>query len=448
MGQPAAKQGDRITSTVNPYFLMPPRQVTEQLVNRDRSSGTPTRTQPGKLELQWEYYNGRDWTELFIIDTTSNLTESGSVQFLAPVDMQPLLKFEPVKRYWIRVRLLQSDNDYAPQLSGVFLNTVQVSQKTTVTNELLGSSNGRENQRFRLSKNPVLPGQRIRVREPERPSTEEVAGIKAEAEAVKVTTAADGSQIYWIYWQEVKSLNGSGARNRHYTLDRITGEVRFGDGKHGLIPPEGRDNIVCEFYQAGGGTAGNQLPNKINQLKTSIPYITALTNPVAADGGSAPETLTAAKERGPQTLKHRDRTITASDYEWLVRQAAGTRVARAKCLSNRNRSLQFEPGWVTIVIVPDGTKKKLLPSPELIRVVEDDLASRSLATLSNYTPAHINVMGPGYVPVEVVAEVVPVTLTQANTVRKEVLTALDRFFHPLTGGPDRNGWAFGRDVYL
>lgn len=436
-------------TSVNLYFLVPPRQVTEQFSTPVRSR-TPTRTESSKPELRWEYYNGRVWTELFVIDTTSNLTESGSVQFFGPADMRSLQKFESTERYWIRVRLLQSSSDYAPQLSGIFLNTIRVAQKTTVKEELLGSSNGRENQRVRLAKSPVLPGQRIRIREPERPSTEKAVAIQAEiGEAtVQVTTATDGSQVYWVYWQEVKTLNGSGAHSRHYTLDRITGEVRFGDGKHGLIPPEGRDNIVCEVYQAGGGAGGNQPAGKINQLKTSIPYITAVTNPVAADGGSEPETVAAAKERGPQSLKHRDRAITASDYEWLARQTVGTRVARARVLPNRNRSLQFERGWVTIIIVPEGAEKKLLPSAELIRAVEDHLASYSLVTLSHYIPDHINVVGPGYIPVEVIAEVVPVTLTQANTVRKTVLEALDRFFHPLIGGPDRSGWAFGRDVYL
>ena len=63
-------------------------------------------------------------------------------------------------------------------------------------------------------------------------------------------------------------------------------------------------------------------------------------------------------------------------------------------------------------------------------------------------PARINVIGPGYLPVEVVVEVRPVSLPQASAVRQAVLSALDTFLHPLTGGPDGQGWAFGRDVFL
>jgi hypothetical protein len=140
--------------------------------------------------------------------------------------------------------------------------------------------------------------------------------------------------------------------------------------------------------------------------------------------------------------------VTLEDFEWLARQAVGTRVVRATCLPNRNRDLDFEPGWTTIIIVPSGTEKKLLPSVELIRAVEDDFATRSLAPLTSLTPARINVIGPGYMPVEVAVEVVPLSLTQADAVRRACLTALDRFLHPLTGGPDGTGWAFGRDVFL
>jgi hypothetical protein len=335
-------------------------------------------------------------------------------------------------------------------VSGVFLNTVRVAQATTISNELVGSSNGRQNQVFRLSTPPVFPGQRLLVREPERPSAEEEAVLQQEGggDTIQRREGTAGATEIWVRWHEVDSLHSSGTRSRHYTLNHITGEVRFGDGVHGLIPPEGRDNIVCETYRTGGGAGGNQPVGALSQLKTSIPYIAAVTNPVAADGGSDAETLHAVQERGPHILKHRRRAVTLEDFEWLARQAVGTRVMRATCLPNRNRDLGFEPGWTTVIIVPSGTDKKLLPSAELIRAVEDDLATRSLATLTGLTPARINVIGPGYMPVELAVEVVPLSLTQADAVRRACLAALDRFLHPLTGGPEGTGWAFGRDVFL
>jgi hypothetical protein len=400
--------------------------------------------------LIWEYWNGRQWTELAVVDETKNFTESGAVQFIGPADMAALAQFEPTPRFWIRVRLLHGPAAEAPFLSGVFLNAVRVVQATTVRDELLGSSSGSKNQVFQLSRGAVFPGQQILVRERERPTAEEEARIKDEAgdDAVQLRMAADGTTHVWVRWREVRSLNRSGAHSRHYTIDRISGQIRFGDGNHGLIPSEGRDNILCEVYRAGGGASGNQPAGAINQLKTSIPYIAAVSNLIAADGGADAETLRDMQERGPQTLRHRDRAVTPDDFEWLARQAVGTRIARAQCLPNRNRDLSPEPGWVTVIIVPRGTEKRLEPSAELIHAIEDDFATRSLATLLGEPATRINVIGPGYLPVEVAVEIRPVSLPQAGAVRQAVLSALETFLHPLRGGPDGQGWAFGRDVYL
>jgi hypothetical protein len=46
------------------------------------------------------------------------------------------------------------------------------------------------------------------------------------------------------------------------------------------------------------------------------------------------------------------------------------------------------------------------------------------------------------------AVVAPLDLSQAGPVGESVGRALEGFFHPLTGGPEGEGWPFGRDVYL
>jgi hypothetical protein len=58
------------------------------------------------------------------------------------------------------------------------------------------------------------------------------------------------------------------------------------------------------------------------------------------------------------------------------------------------------------------------------------------------------VVGPDYLPIGVEAAIAPVHPAEAGTVFEAVMAALQRFLHPLTGGPDGQGWPFGRDVYL
>ena len=72
--------------------------------------------------------------------------------------------------------------------------------------------------------------------------------------------------------------------------------------------------------------------------------------------------------------------------------------------------------------------------------------------LSGRVPAGLSgqlfVTGPDYLPVGVEAVITPRDFTAAGRVLDAVTTALAAFLHPLTGGPEGQGWPFGRDVYL
>jgi hypothetical protein len=244
----------------------------------------------------------------------------------------------------------------------------------------------------------------------------------------------------------VGSFLAAGLRSRHYLLDHVSGLVTFGDGRHGLIPPRGTNNVLAS-YQSGGGPAGNVPSGAVAKLQSPLPGLASMRNPVAADGGAAVETVDQVKARGPQSLRHRQRAVSASDFEWLARQAAGTRVVRARCLPNVNRALRFEPGWVTLVVVPQGTEARLAPGSELVRDVQNFLEAAAFAGLSAGAPARISVIGAGYLQVVVAADLVPLDFDEAEVVKQRAAAALDAFFQPLTGGPRGSGWEFGRDVY-
>jgi hypothetical protein len=413
----------------------------ERVATRSVASGLP--------QLRWEYFNGAAWRALPVFDDTNDLTKSGGLEFLTPPDIQPLAKFDLAARYWIRAQSSQNDPFDTQNLGGVYLNTVSAVQGTTISDEALGSSNGLAGQVLPFVNVPVLPGQQIMVSEPEPPSDHERVAIEEEegGDAIQERTNAQTQQtVVWVRWHEVANFLASDAHSRHYTLDRITGLLTFGDGQRGLIPPVGTDNIVAA-YRSGGGAAGNQPKGVIVQVKSPVPGLSGATNPVAADGGAEPEQIPPLKERGPQVLRHRGRAGSAADLEWLAMQADGTRVARARCLPNINSDLKFEPGWATLLIVPRGDEARLVPSSELVRQVENYLAARAFVGLAQETPMRINVIGPGYIQVTVRAEIVPKNIDESQTVKRQVLNALLSFLHPLNGGPQGTGWEFGRHVY-
>lgn len=244
-------------------------------------------------------------------------------------------------------------------------------------------------------------------------------------------------------WHEVTDFYGSGPRSRHYVLDHLTGEISFGDGLHGLIPPVGNGNIRLARYQIGGGKAGNKPAGTIVQLKTTVPYVDKVTNTEAAAGGADAETPDSLLERAPRTIRHGNRAVTVEDYEDLA-MLASPEVARTRCIPLRN--LEEDPlgaqppvrGEVSVIIVPRSSEAKPQPSLELLSQVQDHLEAYSVPT------AHVSVVGPLYVRVEVNAEIALVSLEGASVVERAVQQQLASFLHPLTGGPDGTGWDFGR----
>ncbi|HVO84769.1 MAG TPA: putative baseplate assembly protein [Syntrophobacteria bacterium] len=391
----------------------------------------------------WEYTDGTAWKNLGVQDGTANLTESGTVEFIGPSDASAGDRFGvPAPRFWIRARLETGDK-HKIALHGAYLNTTWTRNCTTVRNEPLGSSTETPNAEFTLSRFPVLEGLKIEVREPDRPNEEEL-GVLRDEEGEDVLQPADQGQAssreYWVRWHRVDDFRFSEKTSRHFTIDWSTGRIRFGDGKKGMIPPAGRDNIRAAWYQSGGGAKGTAARNAITVLKRSIPFVEKAFNVDQAGGGSDAETAASVMVRGPQTIKNRDRAVTWEDYEWLAKEAS-LQVARATCLPAKTKD---EAGTVRLIIVPLSDELQPLPSQGLIRQVKDYLNTR----MRRIGTANLSVIGPKYVEVSVQATVFPEKLEEADLVRRRVRENLTAFFHPLSGGPDRTGWEFGRDVYV
>ena len=67
----------------------------------------------------------------------------------------------------------QGDYVVEPRLVRLLLNTTMAAQTITRRNEVLGSSDGSKNQKFRATRTPILPGQQLEVREAELPAATE-----------------------------------------------------------------------------------------------------------------------------------------------------------------------------------------------------------------------------------------------------------------------------------
>lgn len=390
----------------------------------------------------WEYWNGTAWLKWTVLDDTQGVRRAGLIQFVAPSDFALSAQFGQ-SGYWLRMR--QGDKQFQPRFRHVLLNTTMAVQGTTISNEILGASNETPSQQFRTMQAPVLAGQKMEVRESTEPSWKERAQIQsAEGDdaIVEVAEATGKGDGFWVRWHEVPNFCGSGPRDRHYLLDRMSGEVSFGDGAYGMIPPASPANIRAS-YRTGGGVAGNQPADAIAQLKSAIPYIQKASNCEAASGGTDPEPEAALLARGPLGIRHGGRAVTRQDYEDLA-MLASREVAHARCvpladLTQDPDARMTKPGVVSLIIVPRSTDLKPRPSLDLFERVRTYLdACRQLT-------ADLELVGPEYVRVDVECEMAVSDPEAAGAVELAARRALYRYLHPVTGGVHGNGWDFGRE---
>lgn len=185
------------------------------------------------------------------------------------------------------------------------LPVVQVD--ANIDNEILGSSDATVGQRFRFARVPLIQ------------------------DSLEISVDEGNGAVRW---QCRDSLLHSLSNDRHYMVRRDEegfALVEFGDGRHGKIPTQGRNNITAA-YRVGGGRKGNVPPYTIVKAVTPIDQLEHVFNDSPAVGGTDAESTEEAVAKGPQVFRAQQRAVTATDYEAHAR-AFGVGKARAHAAS-------------------------------------------------------------------------------------------------------------------
>ncbi len=445
----------------------------------DRGTGIERRNPP----LVWEYStnptpkNPSNWQEVKPStrpreeDTTGGLNNpNGNIVFYLPLTAKPT-EVHGKLAYWLRCRFEPREEQrlytQSPRIQGIEAyargGTVWATHAIIYDDELLGRSNGEPGQIFHLQNVPVL--------------------TPSEDETVEVEELRDGELVF-VPWQRVSDFSISTRYDRHFTLDLATGEVCFGPGIHqrngtvrqyGRIPEVGR-MIRFNRYRHGGGAQGNVPAGKLQILRTSLSYITRVTNLEAAEGGFNQESLEEAKMRARREIRAQQRAVTIEDFEHLAKRASRA-VARVKCHTpttvrpgdDQTSDLYLPPGMIELLIVPSAFKSVRAGDYSGLQL-SSPLQAEIRAYMDQYrlltTTLHIR--APRYLGVKVHAAVVPTDYTPVEQLQVRVLEALRRFISPLALPPedqvegvetamnpidtflrpDWEGWPFGRDLYV
>src|SRR6266545_2068675 len=364
---------------------------------------------PRNPPMLWEAWNGTGWDTCEVEkDDTGGLNRDGEIFLHVPpthqagiLDLAPNEVGDELRGGLIRARVIAVEEGQPPYSSSPMIHgltaatigaTVEAINAEIVRNEPLGEAEGIPGQRFNLIRSPVLAGATPGMREV-------------------------------LFGPAVREQDGS---FRQY----------------GAFPPKGAWVRMTQ-YAVGGGRGGNVAKGAIKGLRSPIPFIAAVSNRIAAQGGVDAETIEAAKDRGPIQLRTRSRAVTPEDFEQITKEAA-PEVARVRAVAAGDA---VDAGCVKVLIVPAAAMvqgrirfEDLVPTEETlekIRVRLDD--TRLIGTRVLIEP-------PLYRGVTVVARIVARTRSSAVRIRAEALEALDAYFSPLSGGPDGDGWPWGRPV--
>lgn len=401
---------------------------------------------PKDPPLSWEAWCGsvEGWQRCNIErDETGGLNQTGTISLFLPEGMESrVLSRQPA--YWVRVRVIQARPRQPAYSQSPRVNTVTgetiggtmwATHSTVVPGEILGTATGIPGETFQLHNAPLLP--------------------RTADEHIEVQN--DDEEGEWVGWEEVETFRDSHDDDLHYVIDGVMGLISFGPvirQPNGVERHYGRtmqkaQPVRMTRYRYGGGVVGNVGANTLTVLKSSIPYVSRVTNRVPAVGGLDPESLESAKMRTPAVLRSQDRAVTAGDYEFLAMQASRS-VARAKCIQVRSDAAgtSVPPGVVELLIVPlippdhERTRDSLQPSPELLNEVRQYLDDRRLLA------TQLTIDSPEYLGVSVEATIVVQRHMDAEAVKAAIIQKVERHLDPLHGGADGAGWPFGRDLYL
>jgi hypothetical protein len=181
----------------------------------------------------------------------------------------------------------------------VFGNVIDATRGESVFNEVLGSGDPRTlNQVFKLQRQPLT-----------------YVGPQAA-----LTVTVDG-----VLWTEAPSFFNAAPADEIYVLSHDDDQqtfVTFGDGVHGRLLPSGVKNVVAN-YRVGAGKAAPPAGG-IAQVSRPVDGLRAVVSPIAADGGSDPQSLDDLRTQAGKKSLLIGRAVSVADFEALANNADGS----------------------------------------------------------------------------------------------------------------------------
>jgi hypothetical protein len=351
---------------------------------------------------------------------------------------------------WIRVSVRDTvTQQMTARFSWVGINAADVIQRTHVAAERLPDGNGEPDQVATLTNAPVLTesvrltvGGEVWRRIDDLSAAAPEVPVGTNDDSVS-TTSAGGSCAGRSVIQRTTSVAADPLEDaKVFTVDRESGEIRFGNGARGFRPPAGA--VIQAAYDFGGGRQGQVGIGAIKQAPALSSNL-GVRNPVPTWGGSDGETVAEAERRIPNVLRHREQIVSVTDCREITYDTPGVELGRVEVLS------LFHPespkivarGVITVLVIP--RRDPLQPdAPRADRLFVETVC-RYLEPRRVLT-TELHVRGPVYVPVWVSIGIDVVPGFDTAPVREAVAGNVRTFLSALRGGFEGAGWPLNKAV--
>jgi len=236
-------------------------------------------------------------------------------------------------------------------------------------------------------------------------------------------------------WEPVRDLLASDRFAARFVVEMEEdggATLRFGNGVLGRAPAS--DIPFAATYRVGNGPRGNIGARALTRAVTDV-AIAAVTNPLPATGGTAPESIDQVRLYAPQAFRTQERAVTTDDYVALAERHPEVQKAGA--------TRRWTGSWYTTFVTIDRVGGR-----EIDPAFEADLRRHlDPFRLAGYD---LEIDAPRSVPLEVALRVCVLPGYVRSDIKEALLETLGSrqlgggrrgFFHP-------DNFTFGQTVFL
>ena len=394
------------------------------------------------VDMEIEYFNGKNWNSVKYIDNTFGFLFPGSVSFIFPEEHEKC-EVGGHSAFYIRFSLTGGEYDVLPVIKNIHFNLLPVTQRDTKaeytdlpagdvihlytelavegeTRIFLKDDEGRFTPVRSFEKRIDAQSGDVICSIPDGSSS---AGIRVvnltsdfaaddaigygtglpfqeydldtdelEYETFAVMTELPDSGGRYVEWKKVNDFSLAGSDDFVYTLDTEKGVITFGDCIHGMAP-EGEIMIIG--YSLTRGAGGNVTKGKINEISGFDRSEIYVENLRASSGGSDEETVEECVIKAQKLSETTETIVTDEDCERRVSAAQGLRIEKCRVIKSDSGDGTVMP----VVVKPYSADGMGVPDERYIRNILTSLEPhRMLGT-------QFRIVRPEYAQVSVYADV-------------------------------------------